>query len=351
MIPKVSSSTIYLPSERKELDEEKLNSPTNSMQIDSAIIKTSHKVKKVYGFAALAQIGCHSGDCKYRIEEGQLIRMSSKDYTYRVFGFEVNTLPFLRKYYGASYEDLNFLDEEIPKYIRWYLWDDHFKSEAKKFLENVVLRGLASLKDVTYKDNPPAIQDLEYRIQLIKLATQEPINKETLLQNLMANSVSKDRALKTLKFLHHVDTNFGASVQLIVTFEKLKKLNEIFAKYNTNAKKRNEKDALELEASIDSFYKKYIGLRNAVITESVPQGLCNLQQNYRNLTSPSINIIIPAKKEEMQSPKGSKPNSVENVFPLDLEIEVNPEKDEKLEIEVNPEKEKLVQEERDVKQN
>jgi hypothetical protein len=268
------------------------------------------KVKRVYGMTAFMEIGLARGDVKYKIEKKCLVPMLPQDYAITVPGIgQLSYLGISRKQCGASNEDLDFLDEEIPKFIRWYLWDENTSDEAGYFFEKVVLKGLTTLKDVTYKDKPEVGERISYWITLVKLSIAKPVNRSTMeqgLQNFLTNnSMLNDKIVETTNNLNGTDTTFGGNVKNLVTKDKFKEIIKLFETRNSpNKIKENDliANTRAIEKEIQNLNQHHKNSRKLAIIETVKVSEAH---SFQPSNSSPVSIAPLIKKRSTGSNPGS----------------------------------------------
>lgn len=219
----------------------------------------SEKVKKyAYGYTAFIQLALNvakneQGEVKYHIEDGRMIPMRAADYTF----LKCNRLGIVRTLNGDSNEDLNFFEIEIPKYIRWYLWEEETQEETRKFFEIVALKGLTFLKEISYKDNPTVQARISYWMKLIEIAIASPITKANfekgLNEFLSSHSTLNDRIIETSGCFNETDTPFGKKIKKLIKNEDLLRINQIFEQ----AYLKKGENQPQIEAEIINSYVRY----------------------------------------------------------------------------------------------
>jgi hypothetical protein len=288
--------------------------PIPNVQLNGAAL-TSAKIKYVYGHTAFIELGLNvarneQGEAKYRLEDGRLIAMRAVDYTF--LGF--NILGFVRKLYGCSNEDLNFLDIEIPKFIRWYLWEEETQEQARKLFENISLKGLAFLRDVSYKGNAIVQDRIFYWMKLIEIAIAPPISKENFtegLNNFLAShSALNDRIFETAASLNEADTTFGKKIRELVKNEDLKRINTIFEQAYSKKEEQNP----QIVNEIDNSYTKYINVVRAATRQTISIAeMHHLRKESHQIShSAAINIPVIEEYEDSNNEFSHSANSLED---------------------------------------
>lgn len=301
------------------------------VQLDSAAL-TRDKIKEVYGFAAFLQLGLATtqGAVKYRIEKKRIIPMKEQDY-YTIPLLNVSTMSLSRKYHQASRDDLNFLSVEIPKFIRWYLWNADTQKQASQFVKKVCLEGLKHLRDVCYKTDTEVQQRITLWFDLMSMAVQEPIDNNTLSQKinlyLRTHSAYNEKIIEFTTFLNEVDLPFGLRIKGLITSQDLERINKLF---NNTAIIRQS----SIEEEINNAYTRYMNERRAATLQTISREIMDMHQmkpteaqtiskkGSADFPRPPTQGNSPASTNSIDSTKTS-PNSQPTVNSTSTQTDVN----------------------------
>lgn len=236
----------------------------NPISFNAITSGLSEKVE-IFGVAAFLELGLKREGVKYAIQNERLVATN----VFKVLNIDVSA--GYRTLTGASSADLNFLDEEIPKFIRWYIWNKETQEEACLLLKNVLEPGLESLKAAYPGDEKKEVRDrIDYWIQLIKFAVAEPVSKETFLSHLRTLFEDKsslgDKIVVTYNYAICVDLSFGLVVKSLIDKERLKKINAIFKKQAST-----ERDQ-EIEKYMENLYGHFERQKKMATRQTIPCG-------------------------------------------------------------------------------
>ncbi len=266
----------------------------------------------IYGFTALLELGLHPmrGDTKYYFDReiSQLKPMVAKDDKLNLLVCEIPLQGAKRQMLKAGHKDLFILDMEIIKNIKRYLWDPEYKEQIYIFFKDIVIPGLTSFKEITYKTNEFKTH-IEDWILILECAISEPCIKENfsslLSKKILERPESSEFFTSALKLVHCDDSEFGKKIKSLLTPDTLNRINEIYLQKIILPETPSKK-------IIDDTTQKF----NNLVIQAAEEQIFKLQEEFVKLkksalcdtADPAISYIPPKTAAvEIQRPGGAKP--------------------------------------------